>query len=234
MESNMKQLFIIILFVFGMGCTTQARQLTGQEKISINMNATEAVEADLIIFNININAEAKSPQAAFGVHQQREELLASLLKEFDIDDEDINFQPVRMNKRYTNDRNSQITVTNQQVSVTFNDFDIYEQIQLSLIENNFDSFSGNFSSTKIAEGKDNALVAAIQSAKEKAVLIAEASGVELGGIIAISYSDYTVSPRNSLGRYDMAMSMEANAPSMMDFDQVVNVTANISIEFSIE
>ncbi|MBO6524865.1 MAG: SIMPL domain-containing protein [Balneolaceae bacterium] len=233
MESNMKQLFIITLLVFGMGCATQARQLTtGQEKISISMTATEAVEADLIIFNININAEAKSPQAVFGLHQQREELLASLLKEFDIEDENINFQPVRMNKRYTNDRNSQITVTNQQVSVTFNDFDIYERIQLTLIENNFDSFSGNFSSTKIAEGKDKALVAAIQSAKEKATLITEASGVELGGIINISYSDYTVTPSRSFGRNEM-MAMDASS-SMMDFDQVINVTANISIEFSIE
>lgn len=227
----MKQLFILSLLIFGMGCATQARQLTNNEKISINMTASEAVEADLIVFNININAEAKSPQEAFAQHQQREELLASLLKEFDIDEENINFQPVRMNKRYTNDRNSQFTVTNQQVSVTFSDFDIYEKIQLSLIENNFDSFNGNFSSTKIAEGKDKALLAAIQSAKEKATLIAKASGVELGSIITISYSDYTVTPSRNFARNEM-MTMDASS-SMMDFDQVVNVTANISIEFAI-
>lgn len=228
----MKQLFILSLLIFGMGCATQAQQISdSQKKISINMTASEAVEANLIIFNININAEGKSPQAAFEIHKQREELLASLLKEFDIKDEQIRFQPVRMSKRYHNDRNSQITVTNQQVSVTFSDFDIYEKIQLTLIENSFDNFNGNFSSTNIAEGKDKALIAAIQAAKEKAQLIAKASGVELGAVITISYSDYTVTPRSSMARYDMAM--EASAPSMMDFEQVVTVTANISIEFSI-
>lgn len=231
MESNMKQLFILSLLIFGMGCATQARQLTNNEKISINMTASEAVEADLIVFNININAEAKSPQAAFAQHQQREELLATLLKEFDIDEENIKFQPVRMNKRYTNDRNSQVTVTNQQVSVTFSDFNIYERIQLTLIENNFDSFNGNFSSTKILEGKDKALISAIQAAKEKASLIAEASGVDLGDIINISYSDYTVAPSRNFARNEM-MTMDATS-SMMDFDQVVNITANISIEFAI-
>lgn len=233
MESNMKKIFILSILIFGMGCTTQARQLTDQKKISINMTASETVEADLIIFNININAEGKSPQAAFELHKQREELLAGLLKEFDIKEENINFQPVQMNKRYTNDRNSLITATNQQVSVTFSDFGIYEQIQLTLIENNFDSFNGNFSSTKITEGKDKALSSAIQSAKEKATLIAEVSGVELGSIINISYSDYTVTPRSSMTRYDM-ITVEAAPASMMDFDQVVTITANISIEFSID
>ena len=229
----MRNVFIIALFTFGMGCATHAQQLSStSQKISINMTASESVEADLIIFSININAEGKSPKAAFEVHKQREELLAGLLKEFDIKEENIKFQPVRMSKRYNNDRNSQITVTNQQVSVTFGDFDIYEQIQLTLIENNFDSFNGNFSSTKIADGKDKALVSAIQAAKEKATLIAEASGVELGDIINISYSDYTVTPSRSFARNEV-MAMDASS-SMMDFDQVVSVTANISIEFSIE
>ncbi|MFV1885374.1 MAG: SIMPL domain-containing protein [Balneola sp.] len=229
----MKQLFILSLLIFGMGCaSTQARQSFEAKKISINMTASEAVEADLIIFNINVNAEGKSPQAAFEIHKQREVLLASLLKEFDIKEEQIRFQPVRMSKRYHNDRNSQITVTNQQVSVTFSDFDIYEKIQLTLIENGFDNFNGNFSSTNIAEGKDKALISAIQSAKEKAKLIAKASGVEFGDVITISYSDYTVTPRSGRALYNMDM-MEAASSSMMDFDQVVTVTANISIEFAI-
>ncbi|GAB5408400.1 MAG: hypothetical protein BalsKO_07650 [Balneolaceae bacterium] len=69
----MRQLFILVFFVFGMGCTTQAQQLTnGQEKISINMTATELVEADLIIFNINLNAEGNSPRSAFNLHKERE------------------------------------------------------------------------------------------------------------------------------------------------------------------
>ncbi len=231
MESNMKQLFILTFLFFGIGCATQAQQIgDSQKKISINMTASEAVEADLVIFNININAEGKSPQEAFQIHKQREEVLAGLLKKFDIKEEDIKFLPVRMNKRYSNDRNNQITVTNQQVSVTFRDFDIYEEIQLTLIENNFDNFNGSFSSTMISEGKEKALVSAIQAAKEKATLIASASGVDLGTIINISYSDYTVTPRSSSGRFDL---MEQSSASMMDYNQIVNVTATISIEFSI-
>ncbi len=229
----MRQLFIASLLIFGMGCATQAQQLTSsQEKISINMTASEMVEADLIIFNININAEGDTPRTAFALHKERESVLADLLKKFKIDKEDIHFQPIRINKRYTNNGKSQLSATNQQVSVTFSDFDIYEDIQLTLIENNFDSFSGSFSSTKLNEGKENALLAAIKSAKDKAQIIAKASGVSLGSIVNISYSDYTVSPQRNFARSEM-MAMDASS-SMMDFAQTVSVTANISIEFAID
>ncbi len=195
------------------------------------MTASELVEADLIIFNININAEGDTPRSAFNLHKERETVLADLLKKFDIEEEKISFQPIRINRRYTNNGKSQLSQTNQQVSVTFSDFAIYEDIQLTLIENNFDNFNGNFSSTKLSEGKEKALLAAIESAKDKAQLISTASGVSLGDIMNISYSDYTVAPSRNFARSEM-MSMDASS-SMMDFAQTVSITANISIEFAI-
>ncbi len=228
----MKRLFTLSLLIFGMGCATQAQQIvTNQEKISINMTASESIEADVIIFNININAEGDTPRNAFSLHKERESVLADLFKKFDINEEDINFQPIRINKRYTNNGKSQLSATSQQVSVTFTDFEIYEDIQLTLIENNFDSFSGNFSSTKMENGKEKALLSAIEAAKQKAQLIAKASGVTLGDVINISYSDYVVSRPKSYARTEM-MTMDASS-SMMDFAQTVSVTANISIEFAI-
>ncbi|MEQ9308705.1 MAG: SIMPL domain-containing protein [Balneolaceae bacterium] len=229
----MRQLFILPLLIFGIGCTTQAQQLiSNQAKISLNMTATELVEADLIIFNININAESDTPRNAFKLHKSREAVLAELLKKFDIKEEHIRFEPIRINKRYTNNGKSQISQTNQQVSVTFSDFDIYEDIQLTLIENNFDNFNGSFSSTKLNEGKEKALLLAIKNVKEKAQLIAKASDVTLGDIVQITYSDYTITPSRNYARSEM-MTMDATS-TMMDFAQTISVTANISMDFSIE
>jgi len=228
----MRHLFILSLFVFGMGCATQAQQLLNdQKKININMTASELVEADLIIFNINLNAEDDTPRSAFRLHKERETVLADLLKKFDIKEENIRFQPIRINKRYTNNGKSQLSQTNQQVSVTFSDFAIYEDIQLTLIENNFDNFNGSFSSSKLNEGKEKALLAAIEEAKDKARLISNASGVSLGDILNISYSDYTVAPSRNFARSEM-MSLDASS-SIMDFAQTVSITANVSIEFAI-
>ncbi|MEQ8578442.1 MAG: SIMPL domain-containing protein [Balneola sp.] len=198
------------------------------------MSATELIPADMIIFNININAEEKTPETAFETHKKREAVLATLLKEFDIKEENINFEPIRINKRTNyNNRQEEVTVnTNQQVSVSFSDFEIYEKIQVSLIKNGFDSFSGSFSSTKIGEGKEKALVSAIQKAKERAAFIAEQSGVKLGAIQTINYSDYQVNSRQRSVEMKLFESPD-EAPSMMDFAQTVSVTANISIVFSI-
>lgn len=216
-------------------CTTTAQSMVEnpQRTISINMSATELIPADLIVFSININAEEKTPKSAFNTHKEREAILASLLKDFDIKDEDIRFQPIRINKRSNyNNREEVVTVqTSQQVSVSFSDFDIYEKIQVTLIENDFDSFSGSFSSTDIDSGKERALESAIQSTKEKAAFIASKSGVKIGSVQTINYSDYQVNRPQM--NYE-AKGLMASSDSMMDFAQTVSVTANISFVFTIE
>lgn len=226
------------LMFFGISCQSLAQQQVSERTITINMSASELLPANLIIFNVNINAEGESPQEAYEIHKKRENLLAELLKEFDIEEEDIDYQPIRMSKRQQNNRynanteTSYTTVTNQSVSITFSDFSIYEDIQVTLIENDFDSFNGKFSSTKITEGKEKALITAIESAKEKAELIAKTSGVTLGPVSNINFSDHEIGvPFRSDGMEMMAMSRDA---SMMDFSQMVSVTANVNISYFIE
>lgn len=229
----------VSLLFFGISCTTMAQQPVSERTITINMSASELLPADLIIFNVNINAEGETPQEAYELHRKRESLLAGLLKDLNIDEENIDYEPVRMNRRQNNNNRynnneepNYITATNQSVSITFSDFSIYEKIQLSLIENGFDSFNGRFSSSKITEGKEKALIAAIEAAKERAELIAKTSGVELADVSTINFSDHQI----SLPRQESSMEMMSRASdaSMMDFGQTVEVRSNISISYFIK
>lgn len=219
---------LLFLFIIA-GCSSYA-QITEQvnRAINVTISATEILPADLIIFNININAEGQTPQQAFQIHQQKEGILAGLLKDFDIAEENIRFQPVQINRGLNNQR-EQVVRTNQQVSVSFSDFDLYETIQLKLIENGFNSFNGRFSTSEMEQGKEKALIAAIQAAKAKAQLIAETSGVTLGEIRTIHYTDFRVISENR----SYMMAADASNSSLMDFPQTVEVTANIEISFSI-
>lgn len=236
-SKNVHLISAIIFLTFSINCSTIAQSVVENSKktISINMSATELVPADLIIFTININAEEKTPEAAFDTHKKREAVLASLLKELRINEENINFEPIRINKRTNyNNRKEEVTVsTNQKVSVSFSDFEIYEKIQVSLIENGFDSFNGSFSSSELEEGKDKALVSAIKKAKERAAFIADQSGVKLGEITTISYSEHQVDYPPMVMEANRGL-FKSDAPSMMDFAQTVSVTANISFVFQIE
>lgn len=228
----------VSLLFFGISCTTLAQQPVSERTITINMSASELLPADLIIFNVTINAEGETPQEAFDLHRERESILAGLLKDLNIREENIDFEPIRMNRRqvngnrYNNQEPQYVTNTNQSVSITFNDFEMYERIQLTLIENDFDTFNGQFSSTKIAEGKEKALISAIEASRERAELIAQTSGVEVGDIYTINYSDHQVSIPRKVNSMEM-MSMAADA-TMMDFAQTVEVRSNINISYFIK
>lgn len=220
---------LLFLFISASGASAQMRMTPPERVLSVDMSKSTELPADLIIFSISMNAEADTPQEAFKLHKEREKLLASLLKDFNIDSKSIKFQPVQISKRYRNNNETMYSQTSQQVRVTFSDFDIYEQIQLTLIENGFDSFSGSFSSEKLEEGKQKALELAIEAAKEKAAFIAETSGVKLGQIRTVNYSEYQI---NTEFR---AMSFKAASAdaALLDIPQSVSVTAGVSITWSL-
>lgn len=233
MRTYFKALFISIISVLILGTGVSYGQVVNSDRtLSIGMSASEYLPADLIIFNINVNAEADTPQEAYAIHRERESLLAGLLRDLNIEEDNITFEPVQMNRRQI--RNAgYVTSTNQSVSITFSDFSLYEQIQLTLIENDFDSFNGQFSSTRLQEGKEAALVKAIEETQKRAELIADASGVEIVGISDINYSEQQIGIPRRVQAME-AMSRVASDASMMDFSQTVQVQASVNISYFIQ
>ena len=220
---------ILTLFVF-------VGAAHAQNKISINASSQVMVPADKIAFQINLNADASTPQEAYNLHKEREKVLVKQLKKFDIKDEDINFEPITINKHYDNsypqkEEKSRIQ-TRQQVVVTLDDFDIYEKIQITLIENNFDEFSGNFLSSESKQGEDEALKKALKIAREKADLIAGETGLSISGIKNINYS-YSQRPPRPMSM-DMMRAPQSTESSLLQFDQTVSVSASVSVTYEFE
>lgn len=210
--------------------------LNAQDKgfITITSEGSVDLPADIIRFNINLNAEADTPQEAYDLHKKREKVLVQLLDRYNIEEEQINFEPVRLSKmqpggRYSNEEPSY--QTRQAVIVKLTDFESYEQIQVTLVEENFDSFSGDFLSSKEESGNDRALQKAIRAAKQKAEIIANEAGVTLGSIVGIDYSYNRMQPRYS-GVNEMAITSSAQN-QLMKYDQVVTIYANITMKFQI-
>lgn len=224
-------------YVFVLLCLLVSSSVTAQDSkvFSISSEGTVDLPADIIQFNINLNAEADAPQDAYNLHKKREEVLVQLLKRYDIEDRDINFEPISISKYNPGSRYTEQEVrfqTRQAVQVKLENFEVYETMQLALIEADFDSFSGSFTSSKTKEGKDRALRQAIATAKEKATLIADEAGVTLGAITGIDYSHNQERPVFSRSR-DMVM-LESSGGQLMDFEQLVTVTARISMQFEIQ
>lgn len=210
-------------------------QHPSSEDGALSITATGEIQlpADQIQFHININAEADTPQQAYELHQQREEVLVDLLHKFDIADEDIRYEPIAISKHQSYNRDpgeKPVYRTQQTVMVTLRDFDAYEQIQVALIENDYDNFSGSFSSTRLKEGQDQALREAIRQARRKAELMAEAADVTLGPVRELSYSHQ---PPQPVSRNTYAVKAESDAGSLLQYQQQVVVTATVTVRYAL-
>lgn len=213
-------LFITLLVLAG-----AARAQT----ISVNATANVQVPADRISFRIELNARGETPQKAYDLHKKRERVLVHLLKKYDIGEKDINFEPISIHRIHNNDyaKNGKERVQTQQtVLLTLSDFDDYEKIQLTLIDNDFDNFSGQFMSTKQRKGEDEALKKALKVARDKADIIAGQIGVKLAKVSHVNFS-FNQHPE----RFAMEMQGSRSAGSLMQFDQSVTVTASVSVKY---
>lgn len=229
----MKKLIFICLTLFLSTALTNAVYAQSNNPHTLNITTTAEVQlpANLIQFNINLNAEADTPQEAYNKQKELETVLVSLLKKYDIDEKDIRFQPISINeiRDRTEDGLVKTYRTRQMVHVTFSNFDIYEEIQIALINNGFDDFSGNFMSTEKESGMKNALRKAIDKAEATAKLMADQADAVLGKVVHMAYSQHTVRPY----RVEMkSVAMDA-AGGLLQYNQVVVVSATVSMEFEI-
>ncbi|WP_138430118.1 SIMPL domain-containing protein [Fodinibius saliphilus] len=223
---------ITILFSLLVFIGTAHAQNQGQ--ISVNASAQVLLPADIISFRINVNAEADTPQEVYKLHKERERVLVELLKKHDIKDKNINFDPISIHSQYDRsyqNRKKKRIRTQQAVILSLGSFDIYEEIQLTLIKNNFDEFSGSFSSSKKEKGEDNALKKALKLAREKADTIADETGLTISGIANINYSYNQHPPRPVKMMEQAAM---PSSGSLLQFDQTVSVSARVSINYDVE
>lgn len=220
--------FIILLFFLFVTGTSQA-----QNVISVNASAEVLVPADEIFFHIILNAEAETPQEAHELHKERESVLVDLLEEHRIQERNIDFDPISITRRdfnrppNQNDENDRV-ITRQRVTLALDNFEVYEKIQIALIDNGFDEFRGNFESSESKRAEDEALREALKTAREKADIIARETGLAISGIEEINYSHSQEPPRPM-----MEMRGVGGPDNLMDFEQSVSITASVSVSYKI-
>ncbi|TYP95545.1 putative conserved protein YggE, contains kinase-interacting SIMPL domain [Fodinibius salinus] len=219
------------VLTFALSLFVLAGTVQAQNEISINATADVAVPADEISFQITLNAQAPTPQEAYGIHQKREQVLIEQLKKHEISEEDIHFKPVSIRKSHNNNYpkgERQQVQTQQNVTLSLSDFDTYEQIQVTLIENGFDQFSGEFSSSKSKKAEEEALKKALKIARQKANIIASETGLTISGIKNVNYN-YDHSPSPSI-----AMRSQSTASLIEEYDQSVSISARISVTYNFD
>ena len=229
----MKSLFILLSGFLFLACNTSGQTFSeNSEKpapvISVDATGEANAPADIIQFNIQLTRYNESAREAFREHKKLEEFLTDLLLEEGISAEDIKTEPVSIRSRTRGEQQHGFQ-TNQSVTLQLQDTEQFENMQLVLIENNFDNFSGQFSSSEISDAEDEALRRAVSEAKREAGILAEAADVQLGGIQAIHYGGPAVPYRAAR----MEMAYDASGGSLLQFEQTIPVQKNVQVVFEL-
>lgn len=197
--------------------------------ITISAIGEAVVPADFAVLSINIGVSNPDAERAFELHKERESYLANLLSEMELPDENISYQPISI--RPDRQRDGAIhTATNQSIRLELDDFDQLSELQVQLISNEFDNFSGSLASSHIEEGNREALKQAVENARADAELLADAAGNELGEVLWIEHTaDRGYRPAAT---FESTQFRTADyGPSLGDFSQTITVQKNIQIRF---
>lgn len=234
----MKKPLIVLLLFFtaGAGAATAQQQPKAEQnghRLSISATGEAVVPADIATMSINISIHAPEADSAFRIHKEREQFLSSLLQKLNFDDEQISYQPITI--RPDRQRNGSVhSATSQRIQLQLADIEFLSELQMTLIQNGFDNFSGNLSSTKLEQAGNDALRFAISNARQDAEILAEAAGRSLGKVVSIEHTSDVSYRAASRSESVQALSSVADmGPSMFDFTQTVRVQKRVSVVFEL-
>lgn len=226
LKIDLRYILIPLITLFA-GCTSPSTLLGQDSSNSITIDASGEVfaPADEIIFNITINRIDEEASQAFANHKNLEQLLTELINEQNIDEEYVNAYPISISpRRHLQNPGFE---TRQNVSIRLQDLDQFESMQITLIENGFDNFSASFSTSEVEQAREEALGKAVENARDKAMTLARAAGVELGSVYNIEYTS-----SSGIMRREMAMiSADSYSGSLIQMQRTIPISESVRVRF---
>lgn len=233
----MKNVLICLAINFAVLCAisinASAQSAADDSQITVSATGEAYVTADLIQFRVNITQFNQDARQAFENHKEQESFLTELLLEEGVADSNITANPISISyiNRYNN-TGERGYETQQHIMIVLDDVSQFESMQIKLIENGFTNFSGSFTAKNLADASDEALRSAVEEARRKAELLADAAGKEITDVITINYhSNRPYAARSS--RMEMA-AFDAGNGSMLQFERTIPVQENVSVVFRIQ
>ena len=224
---------VVLTFLLFVIAPVTAQTSNNDSRISVDAIGEVQVRSDLVHFNVNITQFNKEARQAFNKHKEQEQYLTQLLLNEGVADSNITANPISIShiRRYNQTGESGYE-TRQQVLIVLDDVTQFESMQIKLIENGFTNFSGSFASSQMESARDEALKKAVEEARSKADILAEAAGKKITEVITMNYHSST---RPYAARTEsVQMAFDASGGSLLQFERMIPVRENISVQYRIE
>jgi uncharacterized protein YggE len=210
--------------------------------MTIQGNARVAVEADTVSIQLGVQTKAERLRDAQKENAERMEAVMSALKACGVEDKDImtsNFNIYQSydyeSEAYTDSYRqprTQLYYVDNTLTVTLHNIDIAGEVLDAAISAGANTMYGiSFTSSRANEAYLLALKRAVEDAKGKAEVLAEAAGVSLGQLIEIQASpNYSAYRADTYAKNSVAMSADDAGTSIVGGD--LSVDATVTLVFS--
>ncbi len=225
---------------------TAASQGSGQAGIWVSGIGRKEVEADVAIISLGVESREKTVAAARSAAAEAMTSVLDALSTLGVADDDVvttslNIYPIEVwieveddNGFHNEPRITGYTVSNR-VRVTVRDIETADEVIDKAAEVGGDLIRINNISFTVgdpAAHADEIRRRAVEDAKAKAELYAEAFGVELGPVVFVQESSGVAPVAQPAGRMEMAMAMTANVSTPIESGDI-NLSISIQAGFSI-
>lgn len=233
----MKKLYLFLITLIMLAATASA---FGESKITVNGTGEVRISADTAVISLGVNARDKDVLKAQQkvnetINAVRQTMIEQGMKEENINTEYINIHAIY---DYQNDQEQLAAYeASSTLAIKVTEMESVGSLIDAAFSAGANTLNGiSFSASDTEDAETEAMKNAVENAKRKAEVLAQASGMEITGIETISENgvySYENSIGNVYGRGMMEMASAKDSSTVVQAAKLI-VNATISITFSAE
>lgn len=230
----------ILFFAFVMTAQAQDTSASSKRTVSVSGEGTVTVEPDRATVRFGVVSRADTPEAARKQNAEAASAAMNAVRDLGIPEEDISMERLQLQpwreynreKRQYEEKGYEAT---RQVRVVVDQLDQLPTLVTRVVQKGANRLQGiNYELQDRKAVRNDALRAAAQNAREKAQLLAETLGAQLGPVRSISEQSFSIPPMRvemaratTMAKSDAEPEPDAYAAGEMEVDATVQVTFDL-------
>ncbi|NDP26800.1 MAG: SIMPL domain-containing protein [Flavobacterium sp.] len=229
----MKKTLVILALLFM--ATSYSQEQKQIPMINVSGEGKVKVAPDQTLISVSIETKGTKAEDVKRENDKKMDAILKFIKKSNIAKEDFQTQRVSLNPNYDYEKKKHNYIATQSVQILLKDLSQYDVLMEGLVDEGINRIDNvEFKSSKMKELQSDARKLAIKDAKVKAEDYVSVLGQKIGKAILISDNSQIYVPQPRMYAMKASMSMDESAPKETLAIGEIEITANVSVSFSLE